>query len=95
MVILLARTLKSCDQPVCGLVMVPVQSRLPLISTWVSIQLPLFGALVWYLCPLLMKETQNSVPWVEASWAKRDDVAVKSAAIIRNVVVKCFMALMF
>ena len=91
----MARTEKGVDQPVCGLVMVPPQSRFELMSSWMRTQLPLFGALGWYLWPLVMNETQNSVPWVEAFWANEAEVKKKSTAKIKRVNLDYFMALKF
>ena len=77
---MLALTVKSVDQPVKGLEMVPEQSRLALMSTWLMTQPPL----VWSLNPLCMNESQNSLPCVEVFCAQADEKLVQR---IRNTMI--------
>ena len=79
---MLASTVKFCDQPVLGLVMVPSQFLLALTKSCTRIQGPELG---WFLNPLLMKESQNSVPWVVASWARAVGDAMANAMMSRSM----------
>ena len=65
---LLASTLKLCVQPVFGLTMVPSQFLLALTNSCTRTQ-PCEGTSGWYLNPLPMNESQNSLPCVVTSCA--------------------------
>ena len=62
----MALTVNSCDQPVLGFEMVPLQSRFALMSTWLMTQPPK----EWSLKPLCINESQNSLPCVEVFCAQ-------------------------